>query len=185
MRKNPLKHKKLFVTLISVFILINSTNANQIINEDINIKTKKEINYLGSDANVLKELRKQYIVVDKKPEPMEFTVTAYDLSFNSCQKSKGTEGYGITSSGYDLRGHTLASAMVISVDPEIIPLGSKVRLTFKEDKYKRYDNIYTAYDTGGKIIGKRLDLFVGDNVWSKNKIKDFGVTECEVEIIND
>ena len=185
MRKNPLKHKKLFVTLISVFILINSTNANQIINEDINIKTKKEINYLGSDANVLKELRKQYIVVDKKPEPMEFTVTAYDLSFNSCQKSKGTEGYGITSSGYDLRGHTLASAMVISVDPEIIPLGSKVRLTFKEDKYKRYDNIYTAYETGGKIIGKRLDLFVGDNVWSKNKIKDFGVTECEVEIIND
>ena len=185
MRKNPLKHKKLFVTLISVFILINSTNANQIINEDINIKTKKEINYLGSDANVLKELRKQYIVVDKKPEPMEFTVTAYDLSFNSCQKSKGTEGYGITSSGYDLRGHTLASAMVISVDPEIIPLGSKVRLTFKEDKYKRYDNIYTAYDTGGKIIGKRLDLFVGDNIWSSKKIKDFGVTQAYIEIIND
>jgi len=186
MRENPLKHRKLFVILISVFILINSTNANQIINEDINIKITNINNYVGSDANVLKELRKQYIVIktDEKPEPMEFIVTAYDLSFNSCQKSRGTKGYGITSSGYDLRGHTIDSARVISVDPDIIPLGSKVRLTFKEDKYKRYDNIYTAYDTGGKIIGKRLDLFVGDNVWSKNKIKDFGVTECEVEIIN-
>jgi len=62
---------------------------------------------------------------------------------------------------------------------------SKVRLTFKEDKYKRYNNIYTAYDTGGKIIGKRLDLFVGDNIWSSKKIKDFGVTQAYIEIIND
>ena len=185
MRKNPLNRNKIFVTLISVFILINSTNANQIINEDINIKTKKEINYLGSDANVLKELRKQYIVVDKKPEPMEFTVTAYDLSFNSCQKSKGTEGYGITSSGYDLRGHTLASAMVISVDPEIIPLGSKVRLTFKEDKYKKYDNIYRASDVGGGIINYKIDLFVGDFSSAKASTFaiNFGVTKAYVEII--
>jgi len=187
MRKNPLNRNKIFVTLISVFILINSTNANHIVNEDINIKTNKEINYIGSDANVLKELRKQYIIVktDEKPELMEFTITAYDLSFNSCQKSRGSKGYGITSSGFDLRGHTIDSARVISVDPAIIPLGSKVRLTFKEDKYKRYDNIYTALDKGGLIKNQRIDLFVGDNIWSKNRIKDFGLTQAYVEIIKD
>jgi len=163
--------------LLSAFIIINSMGSNHI------------NNYLGSDANVLKELRKQYIVVKtyEKPEPIEFTVTAYDLSFNSCQKSRGSKGYGITSSGYDLRGHTIYSARVISVDPSIIPLGSKVRLTFKEGKYKRYDNIYVSKDTGGAITGMRIDLFVGDFKSSKASkfAKDFGVTQAYVEIIKD
>jgi len=188
MRRNSLKHNILFVSVISAFILYGSTNGNHVVNESINIKNTNHINnYKGSDANVLKELRKQYIIVKtyEKPEPIEFTVTAYDLSFNSCQKSRGTEGYGITSSGFDLRGHTIDSARVISVDPSIIPLGNKVRLTFKEDKYKRYDNIYTALDKGGLIKNQRIDLFVGDNIWSKNKIKDFGVTQAYVEIIKD
>ena len=188
MRKNSLKHNILFVSVISAFILYGSTNGNHVVNESINIKNTNHINnYKGSDANVLKELRKQYIIVktDEKPEPMEFIVTAYDLSFNSCQKSRGSKGYGITSSGYDLRGHTIDSARVISTDPSIIPIGSKVRLTFKEDKYKKYDNIYTALDKGGLIKNQRIDLFVGDNIWSKNKIKDFGVTTAYVEIIKD
>ena len=188
MRRNSLKHNILFVSVISAFILYGSTNGNHVVNESINIKNTNHINnYKGSDANVLKELRKQYIIVktDEKPEPMEFIVTAYDLSFNSCQKSRGSKGYGITSSGYDLRGHTIDSARVISTDPSIIPIGSKVRLTFKEDKYKKYDNIYTALDKGGLIKNQRIDLFVGDNIWSKNKIKDFGVTQAYVEIIKD
>jgi len=175
MKKLTDNYARKFSIILSAFILINSMGSNHI------------NNYLGSDANVLKELRKQYIIVktDEKPEPMEFTVTAYDLSFNSCQKSRGSKGYGITSSGFDLRGHTIDSARVISVDPDIIPIGSKVRLTFKEDKYKKYDNIYTALDKGGLIKNQRIDLFVGDNVWSRKRINDFGVAECEVEIIKE
>ena len=180
-------HKKLSI-LVSVFIIINSMST--VNHEYKQIKKPNHINnYLGSDVcGALKAMRKQYIVKKievKKQKPMEFTVTAYDLSFNSCQKSRGTEGYGITASGYDLRGHTMDSARIISVDPHIIPLGSKVRLTFKEDKYKRYDNIYTALDKGGLIKGRKIDLFVGDNVWSRKRINDFGVAECEVEIIKE
>ena len=166
-----------FSIILSAFILINSMGSNHI------------NNYIGSDANVLKELRKQYIIVktDEKPEPMEFTVTAYDLSVNSCQKSRSSKGYGITSSGFDLRGHTIDSAKTISTDPSIIPIGSKVRLTFKEDKYKRYDNIYVSRDTGGAITGMRIDLFVGDFKSSQASkfAKDFGVTQAYVEIIKD
>ena len=189
MRKNPLKHNILFVSMISAFILYGSTNGNHVVNKDI--RNTKHINYARSDVcEVLKQMRKQYIVKVKPKEVIVkqenlFIVTAYDLSFNSCGKSRGTEGYGITASGYDLRGHTLSSARIISVDPSIIPLGSKVRLTFKEDKYKRYDNIYTALDKGGLIKNQRIDLFVGDNIWSKNKIKDFGVAQAYVEIIKD
>jgi len=187
MRRNPLKHNILFVIVISAFILYGSTNGNHVVNKDI--RNTKHINYVRSDANVLKEIRKQYIVVktDEKPEPMEFTVTGYDLSFNSCQKSRGSKGYGITASGFDLRGHTIYSARVISVDPSIIPLGSKVRLTFKEDKYKKYDNIYVSRDTGGAITGMRIDLFVGDFKSSQASkfAKDFGATQAYIEIIND
>ena len=158
MRKNPLKHTKLFATFISVFILIGSTNGNHVINKDIN-SIKHINNYVRSDANVniLEAMRKRYIV---KVKPVEkeiikkeniFLVTVYDLSVQSCGKSRGNSDYGITASGYDLRGHTLSSAKVISVDPSIISLGSKVRLTFKEDKYKKYNNIYTASDIGGGI----------------------------------
>jgi len=187
MRKNSLKHNILFVSVISAFILYGSTNGNHVVNQ--NIKNNHINNYKGSDANVLKELRKQYIVIKvketPKPKPIEFLVTAYDISFRSCGKSRGTEGYGITASGYDLRGHTIDSAKTISVDPSIIPLGSKVRLTFKEDKYKRFNGIYMAKDTGSKILKNRIDLFVGDNIWTSKQIRQFGVTQAYVEIIKD
>jgi len=189
MRKNPLKHTKLFVTFISVFILISSTNGNHVINKDI--KSVKHINnYVRSDVcETLKQMRKQYIVKVKPKEKVVtkkeniFLVTVYDLSFQSCQKSRGNSEYGITASGYDLRGHTLSSARIISVDPTIISLGSKVRITFKEDKYKKYNGIYTASDIGGGIKNNKIDLFVGDNIWSRKNIRDFGVRECVVEII--
>ena len=195
MRKNPLKHTKLFATFISVFVLIGSTNGNHVVNKDIKI-VKQIDHYVRSDAcEILKQMRKHYIVKVKpvaeiipkpiKPKLYEFTITAYDLSFQSCQKSRGNSDYGITASGFDLRGHTLSSARVISVDPNIIPLGSKVRLTFKEDKYKKYNNIYTSKDTGGAIIGMRIYLFVGDFRSSKASkfAKDFGVTTAYAEII--
>ena len=186
MRKNPLKHTKLLATFVSVFVLICSTNGNYVESKDIKIN-KHINNYVGSDANVLKELRKQYIVVktDEIPIPMEFTVTAYDLSFKSCGKSRGSKGYGITASGYDLRGHTIDSAKTISTDPMVIQTGSKVRLTFKDNKYSRYDGIYVSRDTGSKILKNRIDLFVGDNIWTNKQIRQFGVTQCEVEIIKD
>jgi len=182
--------RKIWYIILSGAILGISLNSNHV-GENI-IKAKHINNYVRSDAcDILKQLRKQYIVkVNQKEkviikEENLFLVSAYDLSFQSCQKSRGNSEYGITAYGNDLRGHTLSSAKVISVDPKLIPLGSKVKLTFKEDKYKKYNSVYTASDVGGKIKGRRIDLFIGDNVWSRKKIKEFGVTECEVEIIKN
>ena len=175
MKKLTYSYARRLGIVLSAFILINSMGSNHI------------NNYVGSDANVLKELRKQYIVVktDKKLKPMEFIVTAYDLSYQSTQKSRGTEGYGITSSGFDLRGHTLRSARTIATDPSIIPTHSKVRLTFKDSKYKKYDGIYTSRDIGGKIKNYKIDLFIGDfgQIKSNKFTRDFGVTICIAEII--
>ena len=192
MRKNPLKHNILFVSVISAFILYGSTNGNHVVNKNINnINHINNTNsYVRSDVcEILNQMRKQYIVKPKEKviikEENLFLVSAYDLSYQSTQKSRSSKGYGITASGFSLKGHTLQSARVIAGDPNIIPPRSKVRLKFKNDKYKQYDGIYFCLDQGGLIKGQKIDLFVGDNFWSSKKIKDFGVTECEVEIIKE
>lgn len=93
---------------------------------------------------------------------MNVTVTAYDLSPQSCGKAPGSAGYGITATGISLAGHSLESARAIAVDPSVIPLGSKVRIKFRDEDMKQYNGIYTAVDTGGAINGNHIDLFAGE-----------------------
>jgi len=202
MRRNPLKHTKLFVTLISVFILASSVNGNNIIKEDI-INIKSINANLGSDvnANILEQLRKQYIIVKTEPiipksiipiqiKPKEnpiFVITAYDLSINSCSKSRGDVGFGITKNGTSLKNKTWPSTKVISVDPRIIPLNVKVKLTFIDAKHKKYSGNYKTVDTGSGIIGNRVDIFLGDfhsNRASKEAI-NFGIGYATVTILED
>ena len=152
------------------------------------------------NANILKLFRGRYIVLpDKvieekvdivKPEVKEskgetYTISAYTLNFESTQKSRGNPDYGKTSSGFNLKGHTLASARVIATDPNYIPTGSKVKIVFNDDKYKKYNAIYTAKDVGGGIIGLHIDLFVGDSPDAVKRAVIFGKTQATVTIINE
>lgn len=91
----------------------------------------------------------------------EFEATAYDLSIQSCGKPKSSRGYGITANGTSIAGHSRESAMTIAVDPNIIPLGTKVYIEFPE-QFKYLNGIYTANDTGSAIKGKIIDVFMGD-----------------------
>ena len=194
MGKMSLKIMKRLLLLTCAIILISSLRFNA---PRRHTRDKSSIVLKQSRYNILQIFMKQYIVIiDRKVEETKiveqkvinlgtFKVSAYNLSYQSTQKSRGSSGYGITSSGFNLSGHTLASARVIAVDPRIIPIGSKVRLTFKDDKYKSYSEIYTAKDVGGGIIGKHLDLFIGDSPDSNKRAKDFGITYCTVEIINN
>lgn len=93
---------------------------------------------------------------------MNVEITAYDLSEASCNKGTSHPAYGLTATGRNLAGHTLESARAIAVDPNVIPLGSKVRIKFKDEEMKQYNGTYTACDTGGAINGNRIDLFAGD-----------------------
>lgn len=92
----------------------------------------------------------------------EVEVTAYTLSESDCNKGINHPGYGITANGTNLAGHTLESARAIAVDPRIIPLGSKVKLSFKDEEMRKYNGVYTAVDTGGAIKGNIIDLFAGE-----------------------
>lgn len=115
-----------------------------------------------------------------------YTVTAYDLSVESCGKPVGHPLYGTTASGYSLAGHTWYSARSIAVDPRYIPLGAKVLIKFLDNKFKKYDGIYTARDTGNAIKGHKIDFFIGD--FGNDEASDitwaFGKRQAEVIILN-
>ena len=115
-----------------------------------------------------------------------FTATTYDLTVASCGKKQSHPQYGITRSGYSLVGQTRESAMTIATDPSVIPLGTRVRVTFKDKDWEHWNGIYTARDTGSAIKGRIIDIFYKDTGDSKTDqvVWDFGRREVELEIIN-
>ncbi|RDU36519.1 peptidoglycan-binding protein [Neobacillus piezotolerans] len=85
------------------------------------------------------------------------TATAYTASCNGCS--------GITATGINLK--TNPGAKVISVDPSVIPLGSKVHV----EGY----GYAVAGDTGGAIKGNRIDVFIPSHdealKWGNKSVK--------------
>lgn len=114
-----------------------------------------------------------------------FTVTAYDLSVQSCGKEIGHPSYGLTASGFNLTGLSRGDAMSIAADRNVIPMGSQVKVTFTDPNYTQYDGIYTVRDTGGAIKGYKIDLFMGDfqSNTASQEAMNFGVTKAEVVIL--
>ncbi|WP_243355016.1 LysM peptidoglycan-binding and 3D domain-containing protein [Bacillus litorisediminis] len=94
-----------------------------------------------------------------EPEGKEIIVeaTAYTASCEGCS--------GITATGINLKENP--DAKVISVDPSVIPLGSKV--------YVEGYGYATAADTGGAIQGNKIDVFIPDYEeavqWGRKQVK--------------
>ena len=81
-------------------------------------------------------------------QPMRMIATAY------CD-------HGTTDSGAQTRRGSIAA------DPRVLPLGSLVRI---DSPQPEYSGTYTVLDTGAKIKGRKIDLFVPDCA----KAKAFG-----------
>lgn len=92
------------------------------------------------------------------------TATAYTAYCNGCS--------GTTATGIDLRKNP--GLKVIAVDPNVIPLGSKVHV----EGY----GYAIAGDTGGAIKGSKIDLFIS----SKSKALDYGKQKgVKVQILSE
>lgn len=81
----------------------------------------------------------------------QFTATAYDTSHNEYS----------TATSIVLSNRSLEDIKIIAVDPNIIPLMSKVYIEFPEP-YTYLNGVYMAADTGGKIKQNVVDIFWGD-----------------------
>jgi 3D (Asp-Asp-Asp) domain-containing protein len=73
-----------------------------------------------------------------------YKISAYDLSVQSCGKSKTSRSYGITASGYSLKNQSRASAMTIAADLRRFKMGTKVYLKFCNSRVQKYNGIYTV-----------------------------------------
>ncbi|MBY0099711.1 LysM peptidoglycan-binding and 3D domain-containing protein [Mesobacillus maritimus] len=121
------------------------------------------------EAKPAEEPKQEVAQASKAPEEKEeankvITVeaTAYTASCEGCS--------GITSTGINLKENP--DAKVISVDPSVIPLGSKVHV-------EGYGTA-TAADTGGAIKGNKIDVFIPDH---DDAVK-YGRQQVKVEIID-
>jgi 3D (Asp-Asp-Asp) domain-containing protein len=88
--------------------------------------------------------------------------TAYTASCEGCS--------GITATGINLLENP--NQKVISVDPSVIPLGSKV--------YVEGYGEAIAGDTGGAIKGNKIDIFIP----TKQEAINFGRQQVKVTILN-
>jgi resuscitation-promoting factor RpfB len=106
----------------------------------------------GSRKSVSRNSGKQYIV----------TATAYTANCDGCS--------GITATGYNLKDHP--DAKIIAVDPNIIPLGSKVWV-------EGYGYAIAA-DTGSGIKGYEIDIFVP----TEEEAIQFGRRTVRIKVLN-
>ncbi|MBS4221108.1 DUF348 domain-containing protein [Bacillus sp. FJAT-49711] len=93
---------------------------------------------------------------------MYVNATAYTAYCNGCS--------GVTATGINLRSNP--NVKVIAVDPNVIPLGSKVWV----EGY----GYAVAGDTGGAIKGNRIDIFVA----SKEEAYRFGRRQVKIRVLN-
>ena len=91
-----------------------------------------------------------------------FIATAYDLSPSSCGKSRDHWAYGITASGYNLKGHTWDSARTVAANLSVLPLGTRLYIKFPAP-YEYMNGTYTVRDTGGGVHGNHVDVFFGED----------------------
>lgn len=76
---------------------------------------------------------------------------------------------GITASGEWTHRH------VIAADPDILPIGSRVKVT----RAGKYSGEYVVADTGAKIQGRRLDIYMPN----EPECKRFGVKPVKIKVI--
>ena len=143
----------------------------------LNIKNKNDQFYtdiLGKFSFRLRPAKDEKIP-DNDPIQKIFIATTYDLSYESCGKYPDHPAYGITYTGKKaIKGRTIA------VDPSIIPLGSNVYIEFPKP-YSNLTGWYTAEDTGSKVKGNIIDVFLGESAF--HEMERFGSRKVEVKIM--
>jgi 3D (Asp-Asp-Asp) domain-containing protein len=93
---------------------------------------------------------------EKDVELQDFHATAYSLK-------------GLTASGERVRPG------VIAADPRVLPLGTVVHI-----RAGRYTGNYTVLDTGGRIKGRKVDIYMP----TYKEAKKFGRQRVKIRVIS-
>lgn len=80
------------------------------------------------------------------------------IIFNASAYSVGDAYTAKKWGGKTATGTTPVQGRTIAVDPDVIPLGTKVNINFPAP-FDYMDGSYIAEDTGNSIKGKRVDIY--------------------------
>lgn len=130
----------------------------------ITVNQLKQWNHLSSDLIKVNQVLKTATPGNPVKAIKEITVnaSAYTLNFKNCT--------GITATGINLKKNP--NQKVISVDPKVIKLGSKV--------YVPGYGYAIAGDTGGAIKGNKIDVFIP----SQKAALQWGRKNIKIQILN-
>jgi len=102
----------------------------------------------------------QMVREDGPPPPgsrLKFSATAY------CKGQTTASGVGVRTG-------------IAAADPQILPVGTVLNIATGD---ARYNGVYTVMDTGPKVQGRILDLYL----WSCHEALKFGRKETEVTVL--
>jgi peptidoglycan lytic transglycosylase len=93
----------------------------------------------------------------RRAGPEKFTASAYSIEGKAADGSKSCKG-------------------TVSADPAVLPLGSKIRISGAGT----YSGEYTVVDTGPKVKGLVIDIYVP----SAREARKFGKKHVEVQLLD-
>ena len=91
-----------------------------------------------------------------QPRAEHFIATAYSIE-------------GVTAAGDDTRPG------IVAADPAVLPLGSRIRVL----DAGAYSGVYVVKDTGRKIDGRHIDIYIPND----RRAKEFGKRSVRVEVL--
>ena len=160
MNRNQLTSDMIFpgdeLVLEGTMVSSNEVNAPEGNTTEGNTTTVNPTNESNTSANTTNQQS------DSTTKELTVTATAYTASCEGCS--------GITTTGIDLNANP--NQKVISVDPTVIPLGSRVWV-------EGYGEAI-AGDTGGSIKGNKIDIFIP----SKEEALNWGRQTVKVKILD-
>lgn len=142
----------------------NKKATKEVVTKKVESSSAKSTNVAAKPVQKQQPEKKQAAkqTTDNVKKVIQVKATAYTANCEKCS--------GITATGINIKDHP--EKKVISVDPNVIPLGSKV--------YVEGYGYAIAGDTGGAIKGHKIDIFIP----SLSKAKQWGVRNVEVKIID-
>jgi len=95
------------------------------------------------------------------------------------ESAEATEAHDFHATAYCLKGRTASGAYVkkgiIAADPKVLPLGTVVHI-----KAGKYTGTYTVADTGSRIRGKKVDIYVP----TYKEAVSFGKQKVKIKVVN-
>jgi 3D (Asp-Asp-Asp) domain-containing protein len=115
---------------------------------------------------------------------MRLAITLLTLASLWCGAAEARTGhrptrYRVKASAFSTDGVTKAGGQthvgIVAADPRVLPLGTRIRVTGAG----RYSGVYVVTDTGSRIDGREIDIFMPNRAEAKR----FGEKMVEVHVL--